>query len=111
MTKEEAQKINEEFIADMMSDLLIDGVFKELVSLETELKPKVKRLSELRDWCKGLGTYATENYVCSVRDQERRCLVSLDKAADALGQSFLIEHDLIQVVSFQVVSVSPKINL
>lgn len=107
MKDQSIPEINIEQI-DATTEVLIEGVFMELVSLQEYLKPKIKRMEELKTWCKTLGSYATENYVCSVRPQEKVCLVSLDKAIEALGRSLLEEKGLIQTVSFEVVSVSPK---
>ena len=91
-----------------IDELLIEGVLKEYVELEKQLKPMNKRMAELKEWCKQLGTHATMNYVCSVRTQERTGIVSLANAEELVGRPFLEKNGMIKTTTFEIVSVSKK---
>lgn len=85
-----------------------DQSLKELLALEAEVKPKLKRIEEIKTWCKDQGSFATLHYVCAVIPRQRTCLVSLDKAVTALGKEMLESFNLIQTVTFSIVNVSEK---
>lgn len=85
-----------------------DIILEELVLLEEELKPKVRRLNELKDMFKQRGSFATDIFVCAVNEQTQRRLVSLDKAVAALGKEMLDSFELIQTITFKTVRVSRK---
>ncbi len=85
-----------------------DLLLQEIVELEAALKPMVRRLKELKEQCKDKGSFATDIYVCSVKEQTRTGLVGLERAIDALGREMLQSFDLIQTVLFKTVHVSRR---
>ncbi len=85
-----------------------DILLEELIELEAELKPKVRRLDELKTMMKDRGSFATDLHVCAVNEQTQRRLVSLDKAVAALGKDMLENFELIQTITFKTVKVSRK---
>lgn len=84
----------------------MNKIFRELMELESDIKPKVKRIAEIKAWCKELGTMSTDEYVCCITMRQRTCLVGLDQVVNALGRTILDEMKLIQVVEYQVVNIS-----
>lgn len=94
-----------------VDDLLVDSILKELLVLQADIGPKIKRINEIKAWCIEAGSFSTLNHVCSVAIRERTGLVSLDKAIEVLGEKLLKEKGLIQTISFQVVSISSKFNI
>lgn len=89
----------------------IDDLLFELITLEHEVKPLKKRIDEIKQWCKATGSFSTINYVCAVKELERRSLVSIEKAKDLLGMEFLEHNGLIYVSNYQVVSIVEKSDL
>lgn len=85
-----------------------DSMLEEIILLEEELKPKIKRLNELKGHCKTRGSFATDFFVCAVEDRSQTRLVSLDRAVKALGREMLESFDLIQVIMFSTVHVTRK---
>src|SRR5579859_2409608 len=88
-----------------------DEVLEELLELEKDVKPKLKRIEEIKSWCKEKGSFHTDKYVCSVQTRTRTCLVSLEKATLALGKTMLESFNLIQESVFKVVSVSENLGI
>lgn len=86
-----------------------ESVLEELLDLEADIKPKVKRIAEIKDWCKQVGSFNTDHYICLIKDQERTGLVSLEKAVGKLGRTILEETGCIQTTSFQTVHIAAKI--
>lgn len=85
-----------------------DMLLAELLEIEAEIKPRLKRLELLKQWCKDRGTFSTDNYVCAIKPRSRTCLVSLDKAIEALGKEMLESFSLIQTISFLTVHVNKR---
>lgn len=86
-----------------------DSVLDELMALEKEVKPALKRIGEIRDWCRKMGTFSTERYVCAVLDKEQRRLIGLEAAALALGGVDIVEElGLIQIIEFKTIHVSRR---
>lgn len=85
-----------------------DILLEELIELEAELKPKVRRLDELKTMFKDRGSFSTDLHVCAVNEQTQKRLVSLDKAIAALGKEMLENFELIQTITFRTVRVSRK---
>lgn len=86
----------------------IDIVLDELLNLEDDIKPKLKRIEEIKTWCKEQGSFCTDYHVCSIKEHTRTAIVSLKKAVDALGKEMLESFGLIQTTEFKTVHVSKK---
>lgn len=86
--------------------IIAEQLLSELLNLEEELKPKIKRLSELKEWCKERGSFATASYICVVKEREQVRLVSLETAVRRLGRETLEMFSMIQIIKFKVVNVS-----
>lgn len=86
----------------------VDVILHELLVLEADVKVKVKRIDEIKTWCKQQGSFDTEMFVCAVKERSRTGLVSLQKAIDAIGEEILRDNNLIQTSTFLIVMVAAR---
>lgn len=89
----------------------VDAMLYELISLQKEVKPINQRIDAIKQWCKEAGSFSTMNYVCAVKEQERRAMVSIEKAKDLIGMEFLEHSGLIYVSRYHIVVVEEKSDL
>lgn len=94
-----------------LSTPVIEAMLNEFVMLQADINRKSQRLEDLKTMLKNTGTFITPNYAVVVNWHERRGLVSLEKAKYILGQSFLESKGLIQLLRYQTVSVSHRVDL
>lgn len=72
-----------------------------------DLKRRIdKQIHKIKDNCKEYGSFATENYICSVSEHERRGLAGIDQVAAVFGLETLRKHDLVKVTSYKTVEVT-----
>lgn len=83
-----------------------DAMLKELLLLEADVKVKNKRIAEIKEWCREMGSFATDRFLCSVKEHERRGMVGLDKAIQLVGKDTLEEFGLITASTYKTVHVS-----
>ena len=86
-------------------------LLKELLDLEAEVKPKVKRIEEIKTWCKDQGSFSTDSFVCSIKPHTREGMVPLSIAVERVGRDTLEEFELIKMTEYSTVNVSPKATL
>lgn len=86
----------------------VNDLLEELLRLEKRSKKDLKRISEIKDWCKQQGSFSTNKFVCAVGTRSKTCLISMDEATSRLGFDFIEEYSLAKTVSYLVVNVSKK---
>jgi hypothetical protein len=86
----------------------VERALTELLVLEEAIKPMQKRINEIREWCKSQGSFATDNFVVSVKPRNQVRLVGLKAAIEALGIEILESNGLIQEIEVFLVNVSKK---
>lgn len=80
----------------------------EFISLNHEITEKTKRLNEIKELLKEIGSFSTTTHVCAVFDQSRTIMASVPEAILVFGKQMLVENDLIKTSCFKVVKVSRK---
>lgn len=88
-----------------------EAMLSEYLILQADVKKKERRIEEIKTILKNTGTFITDNFACVVSTNERRQLVSIDKAKDIVGMSFLESKGLISVSKYQTVSVTHRTNI
>lgn len=85
-----------------------DEQLAEYIAYKKTINILTAKMEYIRGLCKVVGSYCTENHVCSVYEQSQTRLVGLDEVVTALTWDTLDQHDLIKVVSFDIVKVTEK---
>lgn len=89
----------------------VNAALKELLILEAKVAPMLKRIGEIKEWCKEQGSFHTDKFVCVVQPRTQRRMVSMADAAHILGgEEILEELDLINYVQFLIVAVAEKLG-
>lgn len=87
----------------------VEQLLSELLELEANVKPMIRRINEIKEWCKEQGSFCTLQYVCSVQGRMQKRLIGLQAAIDAMGgEEALEELGLIQIIEFLTVHVGRK---
>lgn len=87
----------------------VEAVLEELLILKDQIKPIIKRISEIEEWCKNRGSFNTANYVCVVKPQSRKQAASCDILVSKLGdEDMLFDLGIIRTVNYLIVSVGRK---
>ncbi len=68
----------------------------------------VKRITQIKDWCKEQGSFSTEEHVVSIKHRTQDRLVGLEAAVLALGLETLEKNGLIQQIEITLVNISKK---
>ncbi len=89
----------------------VEQLLKELIALEKDVKPKLKRIDDIKTMCRNTGSFSTENYVCVVKESVRQAMVSLAKATELIGMEFIQKNNLVTYSKVLTVSVSEKSDL
>lgn len=90
---------------DQLDISLVESILKEYLQLEEEVKLKKKRLDEIKNWCKCVGSFNTYNYACLIKEQSRTGIVGLERVIAAIGRDILEENNLISVSYFEQVHI------
>lgn len=75
---------------------ITDDMLEELLLLEAQIKPMLKKISEIKDLCKKVGSFYTTGYVCTVTMQTGERLAGLKAVSEVIHPSILRKHGLIQ---------------
>lgn len=94
-----------------LNSKIVDNMLKELLILEKDVKIKQKRIEDIKKMCKNTGSFSTLNYVCTIKEQQRRSMVGVDKAIDLVGMDYLVSNNLLTLSRFSTVHVAEKTDL
>lgn len=93
---------------------ITDEDLEELLSLEAQVKPLLKRIAEIRTACKAYGSFYTANHVCTVKIQERKIIAGLAEVTRFIDSKILERYGLIRESKAYIVHISrleDRINL
>lgn len=86
-----------------------DQELEMLLTMEQTVKALSLRIAIIKDACKAIGSFSTENYVVAVVEQARRGVAPLKDVEEVFGPEILEQSGLIRVSVFQVVKIAPKL--
>lgn len=86
----------------------IDATLEELLDLQLIIKSQMKRAEDIKNWCKEVGSFATDKYVCAVEKRTRVGLVGMDEAIRILGKETIELMKLSKASEFLLVHISKK---
>lgn len=78
------------------------------LDLKAQIKPLEQALEALSKYLKERKSFSTEQYVCSVEERSRQGIKSLKQVIEDEGMFFVVEHDLIKVSKYEIISVTEK---
>ncbi len=84
-----------------------DKQLREFLEIQQRIKDLEKRLGELKQLCKSVGTFSTDNYAVVIVEQTQERLASLQDVVKIFGYTKLQKYGLINAIKFSVVKVSP----
>jgi hypothetical protein len=84
----------------------VEALLTEYLKLLEDIKPMSKRIEEIRAWCKEMGPFATDHFVCSIEDRERTGVVPLQELIEILGKEKIEALGLTKTCAFSIVHVS-----
>lgn len=83
-----------------------DEDLAELLSLEAQVKPLLKRIAEIRNACKVQGSFYTANHVCTVKEQERQIIAGLAEVSRFIHPKILERYGLIRISTAYIVHIA-----
>lgn len=86
-----------------------DDLLSHYLKMKEEHKRLDKEIITIKNILIEAGSFATDNYVCAVRDQERLGIKPLEAVIRVFGRELIEEYDLLQLSVFKVVSVAKKL--
>lgn len=84
-----------------------DKQLHEYLELQLRIRDLQKRLDQLKQLCKDVGTFSTDRYAVVVLEQCQERLATLEDVSKIFGYAKLQKYGLIKSIKFSVVKVSP----
>lgn len=88
-----------------------DAELKEFLELQETIKLLTKRLDEIKEMCRGRGTFHTSRFACVVVEQSQERLAGLGEVCKIYDRGELEMHGLINRTVSLIVKVAPMIKL
>lgn len=88
--------------------MIAEEVLEQYIAMKEEQKRLEEAITNIKNMLIDLGSFATDNYVCAVKTQERRGVKPLAEVVKIFGKELVEEYGLINISQFKSISVSRK---